>query len=116
MGRPDVRVTRPALSALKEYAWPGNVRELTDVLERLVAFTPSQMITKTHVEQVFAETSDGVTSARERRHRDQRDELVHLLADCGGNLAEVARRLGISRGAVIYRAHKYGLLPKSRSH
>jgi transcriptional regulator with GAF, ATPase, and Fis domain len=44
----------------------------------------------------------------------QRAELVSLLRETGGNLAEVARRLGMSRGAIIYRAQKFGLLPERR--
>ena len=39
----------------------------------------------------------------------ERDELVALLDDCGGNVSEVSRRLGVTRGAVAYRLKKYGL-------
>ncbi len=115
LGGSEIRVTRPALAALRSHDWPGNVTELASVIERVVAFSPDRTVSKAGVEASFAESSEGVSSARERRHRDQRAELVMLLDSCGGNLAEVARRLGISRGAVIYRAHKYGLLAKPRS-
>ena len=53
-----------------------------------------------------------VASLRQQHSQQQREELMVLLEHCGGNLAEVARRLDISRGAVIYRAQKFGLLPR----
>ncbi len=34
--RPILRVTRPTLKMLQEYAWPGNVRELENIVERAV--------------------------------------------------------------------------------
>ena len=47
--------------------------------------------------------------------REQREELVALLEKSRGNLAEVARQLGLSRSAVIYRAQKFGLMaPRAR--
>ncbi|MGH0036281.1 MAG: helix-turn-helix domain-containing protein [Myxococcota bacterium] len=64
------------------------------------------------------EPSPGTPTVEARRHarRDsQREALVNLIEECGGNLAEVARRLGLSRGAVIYRARKFGLLRRPAS-
>ena len=114
MGRPGVQLDRGALALLREQQWPGNVRELAGVLERLVAFSPRGSITRERVREVLGEAPGGVGSLRLRREAQQREELVVLLAACRGNLAEVARRQKLSRGAVIYRAQKHGLLPKPR--
>jgi two-component system response regulator AtoC len=114
MGRPAVQLDRGALALLREQQWPGNVRELASALERLVAFSPQGTITRERVREVLGESPDSVDSLRLRREHQQREELVALLAACRGNLAEVARRQGLSRGAVIYRAQKHGLLPKPR--
>jgi DNA-binding NtrC family response regulator len=114
MGRPGVQLDRGALALLREQQWPGNVRELAGVLERLVAFSARGAITRERVREVLGESPGGVDSLRLRREAQQREELVALLADCRGNLAEVARRQNLSRGAVIYRAQKHGLLPKPR--
>jgi transcriptional regulator with GAF, ATPase, and Fis domain len=46
------------------------------------------------------------------RYVAQRDELLSILDSTGGNLAEAARRMNLSRGAVIYRAQKFGLLAR----
>jgi len=112
MGRERVRVDRSAIALLRARAWPGNVRELAGVVEKLVAFSPGGDVTRERVREVFGEAPDSVASLRQQRNQQQREELVALLECCGGNLAEVARRLDISRGAVIYRAQKHGLLPR----
>jgi DNA-binding NtrC family response regulator len=114
MGRPGVQLDRGALALLREQPWPGNVRELAGVLERLVAFSARGAITRERAREVLGESPDSVDSLRLRREAQQREELVALLASCRGNLAEVARRQKLSRGAVIYRAQKHGLLPKPR--
>jgi DNA-binding NtrC family response regulator len=112
MGRERVRVERPAVALLRSRAWPGNVRELAGVVEKLVAFSPGGDVTRERVREVLGEVPGSVASLRQQHSQQQREELMVLLEHCGGNLAEVARRLDISRGAVIYRAQKFGLLPR----
>jgi DNA-binding NtrC family response regulator len=114
MGRPRIRFERSAIAILRSAPWVGNIRELENVVEKLVAFSLEGRITRVHVREILGEAPDSVASLRLQRSQRQREELVGLLEVCGGNLAEVARRLEISRGAVIYRAQKYGLLPRSR--
>jgi len=113
--RNEIRFERGAIALLRQASWPGNVRELARVVERLVAFSIDGEITAQRVREVLGEAPGSVASLRSRRDRRQRDELVDLLESCGGNLAEVARRLEVSRGAVIYRAQKFGLLPRKRT-
>jgi len=113
MGREQVRVEPGAIDLLESQAWTGNVRELAQVIEKLVAFSSEGQVTVERVREVFGEARGGVAVLREQRKQRQRDELVGMLETCGGNIAEVARRLGLSRGAVIYRAQKYGLIPRS---
>jgi DNA-binding NtrC family response regulator len=112
IGRRRVGLTAPAVHQLAAQSWPGNVRELATVVERLVAFCRGDRITRAEVAAVLDESPLGVVSSRRLRHRRQREELIALIDEAGGNLAEVARRLEMSRGGVIYRAQKFGLLPK----
>jgi DNA-binding NtrC family response regulator len=112
LGRARIRFDRGAMALLRSQLWPGNVAELGSVIEKLVAFSVSGSISRNQVRDVLGESRDGVAALRSRRNRSEREELVALLELCGGNLAEVARRIGISRGAVIYRAQKHGLVPK----
>jgi DNA-binding NtrC family response regulator len=114
LGRPEPRVERSALTRLRAQQWPRNVAELADLVERLVAFAGDGRLTGGLVDEVVGESAQGVDALRRRRDEEQRHQLEATLRECGGNLAEVARRIGMSRGAVIYRAQKYGLLARPR--
>jgi DNA-binding NtrC family response regulator len=112
LGRAHVRVEPDAMAALRSQPWAANVRELAHVMEKLVAFSPEGDITAPRVREVLGELRGSVATLRQQRELRRRDELVETLEACGGNIAEVARQLDLSRGAVIYRAQKFGLLPK----
>jgi DNA-binding NtrC family response regulator len=112
MGRSRVRFTRDAVRLLADQSWPGNVRELAAMVERLVAFDTEGRIGRAQVATLLAESPSGVASSRRDALRRQREELALAIEETGGNLAEVARRLHMSRGGVIYRAQKFGLLPR----
>jgi DNA-binding NtrC family response regulator len=112
IGRAPVAFTAPALKLLQQQPWPGNVTQLAAVVEKLVAFSPDGLITKRLVSSILAESPASVASLRRDAVRRQRDELLAMLDSTGGNLAEAARRMEMSRGAVIYRAQKFGLLAR----
>jgi DNA-binding NtrC family response regulator len=112
LGREPQTLSRAALRLLAAQSWPGNARELAEALERLVAFASGPRIERSHVEALFDDAPKSVTATRRARVRRQREELARLIDETGGNLAEVARRLEMSRGGVIYRAQKFGLMQK----
>lgn len=114
MGRPSVVFSRGALRELQSATWLGNVRELAGAVEKLVAFAPRGRVDVSQVKAVLREAPTSVSSSRLARERAQEEELVRLIDETGGNLAEIGRRINMSRGAVIYRAQKFGLLPKPR--
>jgi len=84
------------------HAGASDVLAYPDELDRLVSEVGRALA---------APRAPSVAELRRRRSQGQREELVRMLAECGGNLAAVGRRLGLSRGAVFYRARKFGLLP-----
>lgn len=110
LGREGVTLSDAALTLLRNRAWPGNVAELESSLEQLVAFSTSGRIGRRDVLELDQRDTSSVGSMRRLAEREQREELVALLERNRGNLAEVARQLGMSRGAVIYRAQKFGLM------
>jgi DNA-binding NtrC family response regulator len=78
---------------LSRYDWPGNVRELRNLIERsliLGEFPPE-----------FAGPADAMgAEASESLHVMERRHIRSILEACGGNRAEAARRLGISRKTI----------------
>ena len=114
LGRPHLALSAGALAELQRRSWPGNVRELRDVLEQAVALEKGERVgveaVRAAVEEVIAKRGDSLETHRATRHSLQRKELVDLLNECGGNIAEMARRLSLTRGAVVYRLQKHGLM------
>jgi DNA-binding NtrC family response regulator len=114
LGRPNLALSAGALEELRRRGWPGNVRELRDVLEQSAAFEKGERVgveaLRAAVEHVIAKRGDSLETQRATRHSLQRKELVELLEECGGNIAEMARRLSLTRGAVVYRLQKHGLM------
>lgn len=94
-----VQISPSAMKVLRDHDFPGNIRELRNILERAIILADGGVILPTHLppglahgEQPDAEEESGVSLGTiERRYLQQ--ELVKL----GGDKAELARRLGISR-------------------
>ncbi len=93
---------------LRRYHWPGNVRELENVLRRGAALTENGIIAAEHLEftQPLAEERTDFQSAVDSYRRRL---LVDALERSGGNQAEAARYLGLTRQALSYWIKKLGL-------
>jgi len=93
LGVTPLPLSEQVLFNLARYDWPGNVRELRNLIERsliLGEFPPE-----------FAGTADeaGVEPV-ESLHAVERRHILTVLEACGGNRAEAARRLGVSRKTI----------------
>ncbi|MBK7861321.1 MAG: sigma 54-dependent Fis family transcriptional regulator [Archangiaceae bacterium] len=108
-GRP-VELSPAALARLYSADYPGNVRELRNEVERAVA----------GVAKASAPSSPGreLPIDLQRSFREQKDEhvagferayLTRLLAECGANLSEAARRSGIDRTHLYRMLKRHGL-------
>lgn len=90
LGVPPLDLTAPVLAFLTRYPWPGNVRELRNVIERslILGDFPRDVVP----EGVDEEEAPGATlDAVEKAH------MLKVLSEAGGNRAEAARRLKVSR-------------------
>ncbi len=58
-GLPAKRITRMALEQLRTHAWPGNVRELENLIQRLVALYPEDVIEQEVVKAELSSMSMG---------------------------------------------------------
>ena len=93
LGLPALELDAETLLNLHRYDWPGNVRELRNMIERSVILGgfPEEFAGGSKVTGERAiETLDLVV----QRH------VLHVLDQCGGNRAEAARRLGVSRKTI----------------
>ena len=65
-GLPQKYIEQAALDRMKRYRWPGNIRELENLIRRLAALHPQEVITEQLVE---AELEHEIASGGARRHR-----------------------------------------------
>jgi transcriptional regulator with PAS, ATPase and Fis domain len=108
----SVRLGDDALSAMKRYSWPGNVRELRNVLERAMAFNDTGVIQGDELE--FGETEDdkqSETAASPTTSLDdmEREHIVRVLRQTGGNKKKAAQILGIERRTLYNKARRLNI-------
>jgi two-component system response regulator HydG len=96
-----------ALERLQRHDWPGNVRELKNVVERAVALSSADTVSAADVEAHLRRSL--AASAPESPSDADRGELLALLARCGWDTSEVARRLGLHRATVYRRMERLGI-------
>lgn len=103
------RLSAGAIARLRSYAWPGNVLELRNAMERAVLLARGGEILGEHLPADPLSEDHG--RLREHVGGVERDTIIRALADANYNQTHAARRLGISRRALIYKMEKYGLKP-----
>lgn len=114
-GLPPVRISADALDLLSRQSWPRHLHDLRAVLDRAVAWADDGILDASAIREALrlmaTQRHEGLARRRAARRVAERDELIELLEACGGNVAEMSRRLGLTRGAVVYRLKKHGLAP-----
>ncbi|MEQ9074347.1 MAG: sigma 54-interacting transcriptional regulator [Sandaracinaceae bacterium] len=110
-GLEDVKLSPGALARLRSHPWPGNVLELRNAMERAVRLAGDGEIMAEHLPSDNLPVQQGEGRLREHVDSIERDAIVKALADANHNQTHAARRLGISRRALIYKMEKYGLKP-----
>lgn len=92
LGMPPVPFTDEVVAGLLAYEWPGNVRELRNTIERTLIL--GRFPAEFHSTQSLLLPGGETLQDMEKRH------ILMVLEEAGGNRAEAARRLGISRKTI----------------
>jgi DNA-binding NtrC family response regulator len=95
-GSDSADITRLA-DLLSQRQWPGNVRQFEAEVNRLTLTSKGDLARM-------------IRSASEYTLLSERDELLAVLEECNWNRREVARRLGVSEGAIRKRISKYNIV------
>jgi DNA-binding NtrC family response regulator len=102
--RPIDGVSREGLAQLMGYSFPGNIRELRNILERAMVVAPGPIIQASDLNLPAADTGhDGTLESVERQH------IIHVLEQTGGNISQAARVLDIDRVTLYNKIKKYHL-------
>ena len=112
----NVTIDAAAVERLLQHNWPGNVRELENAVSRLAIFAPTGRIALTDVDaQVLSEQSldveqfAAVSTPSDRLVDLERQHILRILKETGGNRSEAARRLGIERKTLYKKAVRLGI-------
>ena len=97
---PQASLSPDAVAMLGERPWPGNFRELRSVLTRLTLTDPARVIDADAVRMPEDAATDPAPHGLRALLAGQ---VRRLHRELDGNIAETARRLGVSRNTV-YRA------------
>lgn len=119
-------LTKKALERLNQYPWPGNVRELQNEAERLAVFTSSDTYIKEEAlsEKIknkdnhlqfgsFLSTSNTGKTMKKAIAQLERQMISQCLKQEGWNKTKVAKKLGISRAALVSKVKDYKLERRS---
>jgi two-component system, NtrC family, response regulator AtoC len=123
-GMGGVEVEPALIEALRAHSWPGNVRELENTIARLLALAPDERVTLA----LWRALADGAAPSsapsspsgdpgpghplRGRVEAFERRLIAEAFEGAARNQSETARRLGVSRPALIEKLHKYGLIER----
>jgi DNA-binding NtrC family response regulator len=104
------------------YGWRGNIRELENLMERLVLLTTGDTITLEDIPAEIRFSSAAQTSGspaepkrsfknilKDKTERLEKDMIMRVLEECGGNVSKAALQLGLSRRGLQLKMTKYHL-------
>ena len=103
-----VRLSPQASQCLLVYSWPGNVRELRNAMQRACLLSRGDIILPEHLPPklaALATRGGDVDDDSGRLSQVERATILSTLAECGDNRTQAAKKLGISRRALIYKLH-----------
>jgi two-component system response regulator HydG len=114
--RRHVNISEEAVKLLASMSWPGNVRELENLIERLAIFAATDEISAEEVERERVRRSEA-TSAPENSTASlpgkvqemERQEILRVLRETGGNKSLAARKLGIERKTLYEKARRLAI-------
>ncbi|MGG0934838.1 sigma-54 dependent transcriptional regulator [Brevibacillus centrosporus] len=119
-GKEDCFLSPAAVELLNAYHWPGNVRQLENTIERAVVLASGQAILPEHVQVHLEETRQTPNETKEKRglrfedrtmkdiiSEVEKEAITRALQREKGNRLRTAKRLGISRSALLYKMEMY---------
>ena len=111
-GRDVTGLTPEARDAVAQYTWPGNVRELEHAMEKAVIMTDGRLVgpdaldlTPPHAIKTPRRQAPPLATLDEM----EADAIRRAVESSGGNMSQVAQRLGISRQTLYNKMKRYGI-------
>lgn len=100
------RLSPQAVQSLLTHSWPGNVRELRNAIQRACLLCRGDIILPEHLPPkiaALAAAQQPTAPDRGRLSQVERATILATLEECNNNRTHAAKKLGISRRALIYK-------------
>ena len=103
--------TPQAVERLTSFEWPGNVRQLQNEIQRAVLLSegPVVNVTDLSISDVRFIPTEGHDTSFTLLEGVERNAIVQMLKETGGNKLETAKRLGIGRQTLYNKIKGYGI-------
>ncbi len=100
-----------AVERLTAFDWPGNVRQLQNEVQRAVLLCEGEEVDAADLSITKAKTQDGEGADTNFTLLEgvERNAIVQMLKETGGNKLETAKRLGIGRQTLYNKIKAYGI-------
>jgi len=109
-----VRISSRAMDLLTQYPWPGNVRELRSVVFKSIILAPSSVIKPEDLPCLIASKDPRTEQFVKTLGDVEKDHIVSVLQEVGGNQSRAAKILGINRRTLYNKMHKYNIISVHR--
>jgi two-component system, NtrC family, response regulator AtoC len=93
---------------LLKYEWPGNIRELENAVERAVILARGNTVEAPDLSQQSLYLPHKAAVGKTMREIEK-NHILNILIESGGNCSEASRLLGISRMTLYNKIKAYGL-------
>ncbi|SHN80113.1 sigma-54-dependent Fis family transcriptional regulator [Desulfitobacterium chlororespirans] len=109
------KIDEATMETLCRHLWPGNVRELKNVMEKAVVMTAGDTITPDVLPKQIFQTVNPLSPqpadkpGAESEEMSERDYILHMLEQHGGNVAQTAKSLHIARNTLYRRLLKHNI-------
>ncbi len=103
--------TPQAVERLTSFEWPGNVRQLQNEIQRAVLLSegPAVNVTDLSISDVKFIPTEGHDTNFTLLEGVERNAIIQMLKETGGNKLETAKRLGIGRQTLYNKIKAYGI-------
>ena len=100
-----IRFSPQAVNCLLAHPWPGNVRELRNAIQRACLLSRGDVVMPEHLPPRIAGLANQSPEENDegRLSQVERATILATLAECKNNRTHAAKKLGISRRALIYK-------------
>jgi DNA-binding NtrC family response regulator len=106
----DITAFSPAASErLRAFDWPGNVRQLQNEVQRAVLLCEDKIVEAADLSITTPTTDPGGDTSFTLLEGVERNTIVQMLKETGGNKLETAKRLGIGRQTLYNKIKAYGI-------